>query len=434
MPNTQLIYHLAPDLKSIPQIKHILHNNEKLIGQNISSEQIPIKSESKNSTCSNSLNLVNDPKFWTELIKLFIQFPLPTESTFNIKNFNPAKLSQPLLIAIYYSGYQHRSQKPPELTQYMDQLFKVNLKKVLFMPSLQNIQALYIYCQVLFANGEISLTRICFTALSRMLYSLGIHLDSDKFDLNTNFNRKLIFRRVSIFDSSLVGVYKFTPNYIVELPKFWDGLYDVRWYLTPSKWSGFEEEKFVENHLKASITVINNKFYDKTCIIMDFTNNSSTKGLRNDKLFKTKLKALSLAYSEVLGLNQNLKWSYPQQAAIIEEFELSAKVSYTHLSLILLEYWKLNRQSKDYELSQKTLEFSIGLFELISQIESYKAEVFYYYLIGFSLLSNIKDFDKADKSKALKVLGKLKVIVGKNHNEFNSLNFLLFGTGLKLLN
>ncbi|KXN67338.1 hypothetical protein CONCODRAFT_19680 [Conidiobolus coronatus NRRL 28638] len=414
VPNTQLIYHLSPDLKNIPQIKQILDKNEKIIDQYISSISIPNNRDPNSCICSNSLNLVNDPNFWTELIKLYIEFCLPSD---DLLFWIPAPIPKASRInSIHESIIQSKSKKDSIHAKFA------------------NIQALYIYCQVLFNNGEISLTRNCFATLSRMLYALGIHLDAAKFDLDTNFNRKLILRRVSIFDISLAGTYKFYPNYIVELPKFSNALYDINWYLTPSKWSKFEEKESIKEYLEASITVIKNKFYDKTCNIIDFTINSSTKALRNDKLVKTKLKSLNLAYSEVLGHSQNLKWSYPQQVKIIEKFELSVKVSYIHLSLILLECWKLNKQGKNPQLTQKTLKFSIGLFELISQSESYKTDVFYYYLLGFSLLSNIKDFDKEGKSKALEVLEKLKVIVEQNHHEFNNLNLLLLGTGLKLLN
>lgn len=125
VPFSQFIFHLIPELNSIPQIKTIvLSNIESNTGYT------DIKNSTKFVYSSDGLELLNKLSFWNELIKLHsISCPVFAK-LLDLNDYNQNKIPQTLLIAVYYGGYQFRKDKPTKLTEYIERLFDLNLKKL----------------------------------------------------------------------------------------------------------------------------------------------------------------------------------------------------------------------------------------------------------------------------------------------------------------
>jgi hypothetical protein len=77
------------------------------------------------------LSEVYNPKFWAELIRLYLikchaQSPIFKLNTFGLKN-----TPQSILIAAYCKGYLFYSSKTKELTAYINQLAKQNVNRII---------------------------------------------------------------------------------------------------------------------------------------------------------------------------------------------------------------------------------------------------------------------------------------------------------------
>jgi hypothetical protein len=322
----------------------------------------------------------------------------------------------------------------------MDRLFKANLKRVFYIPRLENIQALYIYCQIYFNNGDISLTRTCLATLSRMCYALGIYLSTKKFDLSTNFNRKILLRRLITFDSFLSGPYKFFNNNFQEIPTYDEKLYDTSWYL-PSRecidqLGEFNEETRV---LSANLIITNNRLYDKTIQVMDLPNNQNlgNNSAKINKLVENRLKMLEYEYFyanfQLNELRQQFSSNSPKNLIILEEFESSIKVSYFHIYLVIIEYQRLNQQTLNPSILSKTLYLTNALFALVSTSAIYKNNTFYNYLIGFTYLNIVKSLTLDERANVMRNFEALVEVLEGNFEEFDSLNLLMFRTGMRLI-
>ncbi|KXN67336.1 hypothetical protein CONCODRAFT_87023 [Conidiobolus coronatus NRRL 28638] len=436
VPSSQLIFNWVLEFKKIPQITALLEFNRnkvpciKSLGQNFD-KVINFKIS----------NIISNQSFWRELIRLYVIHSYSFESTLNLKYLNPSKLPQNLLIPIYYCGYQFYGLKFPELTEYMEHLFKANLKRVIFAPRLENIQALYIYCQIYFSNGDISLTRACLAALSRMCYSLGIPLNTKKFDINTNFNRKISLRRLITFDLYLAGPYKFFNKNFHETPAYDEKLYDKSWYLPSRECIEQLGEFNCESRvLSANLIVINTRFHDRTVEVMNLPNNQNINDnfSRISKLVENKLRILDFEYIHANSLISNLKQQFssksPENLIIIQEFESSIKVSYYHIYLVIIEYQRLNQLTLDPSILSKTLYLTNALFALVSTSVIYKNNTFYNYLIGFTYLNIIKSLSIEERVDVMRNFESLVEVLEGNFEEFDSLNLLLFRAGMKLIN
>ncbi|KXN67341.1 hypothetical protein CONCODRAFT_87026, partial [Conidiobolus coronatus NRRL 28638] len=101
VPLSQFVFHLAPELKKIPQIQAIISSNM----ENLPSSDDSSDNELFFNQHMGDLELVYKPEFWKDLIRLYItnyQHEIPL---FNLKYFDIYKISQPLLVAIYFCGY-----------------------------------------------------------------------------------------------------------------------------------------------------------------------------------------------------------------------------------------------------------------------------------------------------------------------------------------
>jgi hypothetical protein len=109
------------------------------------------------------------------------------------------------MAAIYYSGYKSQPDQPEELTVYMENYAKENLKFLIRQCSLSAVQALLIYFAVYYHEGNIPLHFTCRAHATRIGYALGIHLDNKVFSKLEKYNRRLVLvklRGINIVGSS----------------------------------------------------------------------------------------------------------------------------------------------------------------------------------------------------------------------------------------
>ncbi|KXN64845.1 hypothetical protein CONCODRAFT_13816 [Conidiobolus coronatus NRRL 28638] len=319
IPIFQLVFNFCRDLMLLPQIRGIVSENKRFIpNEDVEANMRNIKEVRTKATW---LSLVYNEEFWEELILLYLTNHHICCAFFHLKDLQANKISRPLITAIYYMGYLCRQDNPDELTNYMKTLAKNQFKKILFKPSLQNIQALCIYFYI-FLKDDARFARAILAQITRMCYSIGAHIDTDMFSDCTNYNRKTIIRKVAYLNKNISGCLKIKPNYLLDIPNFDSSLYEPHWHLLDYK---FKLKNFdVEERLVLSkATVIHNRFRDSALIPTSFTN-LSTKPENVAELCLIKLDKLSLAFSAIKNSYSELIEIYPNSELIIEDMKVLA--------------------------------------------------------------------------------------------------------------
>ncbi|KXN70179.1 hypothetical protein CONCODRAFT_7323 [Conidiobolus coronatus NRRL 28638] len=427
VPFSQFIFHLVPELKSIPQIKSIIAKNiRKVIGK--ASEQDNIIQMLP--TAGSGLELLNKPWFWADLIRLYVLNYSGYAQLFNFDIFDPSKIPQTLLIPIYYTGYKYREHKPSKLTEYMERLFDYNFKKVIYSPSLSNLQALYIYMNDYFGSGKISLSRACLARITRMSYTLGIHIDTSRFGDSLNFERKNLFREISAFDTAFSGSFKLKYNCIPEPPVLDPNLYKLEKYLVPDSLTNCKYSNSRLNSLKAAMNSLKKIYGNKTIELIRFDLITATNDIELEKICIDRLSSLERAYIDLAASISRLKVEYREYAKDINDFENEFHPSRFHVALIILEYGRINQFHPSQVLLQKTLDTCdnmLNYFELNPGLA-----YFYYYLICFTYLSLIKLASSIEKVNIITRVNKIFNTL-KPPDEFNNLNYLMLATALKTI-
>jgi hypothetical protein len=426
VPFSQFIFHLIPELKNIPQIKSIVTKNMKKVNGKSSN----IKSVKSRIPCvDNGLELLNKHWFWLDLIRLHIVHYSEFVRLFSYINLNPSCTPQTLLIAIYYSGYQYRKDKPPVLTKYMERLFDLNFRKVIYKPSFQNLQALYIYMNEYFGSGKLSLSRACLAHITRMSYALGIHVNTNHFSNDTKFERKNMFQEISSFDLLFSGSFKLRPNYIAELPNLDPSLYRASKYLIPENLLNSEISNNRLNILKSTMNSLKKLYGNKTIELIRFDFISATNDIELENLCIDRVNLLNRSYNELTANMCELKKEYSEFTKEIEIFEIKFHPSRFHIALIILEYGRINQFNSSQALLRETLKVCDSMYFYLHQNPN--TLDFHNYLLCFTYLSILKQLDQIESGIIISRV--TNIFQTLSPDEFNNLNYLMLSSALKII-
>jgi hypothetical protein len=443
IPLSQLVISLGTDFLNLGHVKRLINSN------NIASNGIKTISRESYETAGGLDNLkqIFDPKFWRELIRLYITHVHPYVAFFNLQTFNPSKIPKPILIALYYKGYTYYPHKTPELTDYMNNLAKVQLKTIIFTPNFQNFHALTIYCSSYHSAEHTKLTRAYLAQLTRMAHCLGVHVNTERFEENFNYERQLIYRKIIMMNKYMSGPSNIYPNYIVDAPPNSKDLYpselDTLTFDDSLLSFGFSQ---VDLSLIAKLSELNNKFkdYSITLVWFNLTANFIKKG-ELEAYCTTKLSKLKQIYDKTLLNYDKLAVSYSSQIKLVLQSRELITLSYIKETLDILEYWKFLSGSKvSQELVSQTIGNCQNLLQLSSKLKNFKVKFYYLYLIGFTLIRLYKVVGLGERKEILAVLDAVRELVGsggggrggtgrEGNNELGKFNGLIFNTGLKLI-
>jgi hypothetical protein len=419
IPIFQLVFNLSRELILLPQIKGIITENKKFIPNG--TEKINISKINDVRIKATGLSLIYNNEFWEELILLYLTKHHIRCAYFHLKDLQIKKISQPLITAIYYMGYLFRQDKPDELTDYMRKLAKNQFKKILFKPSLQNIQALSIYFYT-FINDDAKLARAILAQITRMCYSIGLHIDTNMFSDYANYNRKTLIRKVGHLNKNISGCLRVKPNYLLDVPSFDSTLYKPHWHLLDPtlKLESFDTE---DRNILSKATAIHNRFKDSALITTSFTN-LNTKPEDIAELCIIKLKNLSFAYSVTKNGYYELNEIYPNNKVIIDEIEYAESLYYM-LQNSIIEYWLLKGQINS-RLIQIILEYSSKLLQTHSSMAGKSYSIYPLFCLSFAYFKIFNNCTYTQKQLIIENLKLIKSYLVSNPYSYYDLSYLLF--------
>ncbi|KXN65684.1 hypothetical protein CONCODRAFT_12661 [Conidiobolus coronatus NRRL 28638] len=175
----------AKKLQSVPKIQKLIENHEELSSYKV------YYPKSHTPPYTSPLKLLTKSSFWESLLNVYFKSFYDSIPIFSIAQFNPKTAPESLLAAIYYTGYKSQPDQPKELTLYMDNYAKANLKLLIRECSLSAIQALLLYFSVYYYEGNAPLHYHCRAHATRIGYALGIHLDNKIFSELEKYTRRL---------------------------------------------------------------------------------------------------------------------------------------------------------------------------------------------------------------------------------------------------
>lgn len=422
---------LSWDLKSIPHINWILDSNQNIIPaahavKNTDAYQIP--------PVARSLQILTNPMFWEELIRLHITKFHSIVPAFNLRYFNPRIMDQALLSAIYYSGYQLYADKTDQLTEYMESFSQSNLKRIRFRPSLANAQALVIYSYIYKNQGNLALGRTYDAHLIKMCECLGIHIDSNLFDESSNYNRRILFLKMAAFNHNMSGSLRPYLCFVPDLPEYNSSLYHESWQTLPAAFSHYGDADPTKRELDSIFTSINHQYSNQILYLLSIKKEYKLTKEEYQALGKSNLEQITIFFNAHMEKYELLRLKYPMYGTEIDGFINLLKMAYYGISIAIVDQLKIvQRKSEKYQLT-KIYEACNELTDLtLSSAENDLVTQFHVYVACLTYISYYKHLSKAQKLVASTKFQKIyeKLLPMENLNNFM---YLIIHIGKKLIN
>ncbi|KXN72364.1 hypothetical protein CONCODRAFT_69062 [Conidiobolus coronatus NRRL 28638] len=416
-------------LVNLPQIKGLLSKSDYLIpdSNNNSSDE-----EELEHIELSGLSEIFKPDFWLELIKLYIlNFHIQTP-LFNLKHFDIAKLPQSLLTSIYCFGYNFKTDKTPELTDYMAKLAQSNVNRILFKTNLANAKALFIHHYNYYYAGKFIEGRAIIVHLTRMCHALGVHVDTKPIYNSVEFDRGSLYRNLALSHENLSTVYNLRPGFGVEIPNFNPTLYDSHWQLLNENTNNLLNLNPMKMEYYSKLCSLANEFRDKSLDVLDFSNFTNLNDEQITNLCLTKYNEL-LSQSLIISVEfRKLKQQYSSYSTDL--FLTYEKIQYYYLFnyLLVFEFGRLKSNQLTPQLTRKILEIGSLTLEALQKIDDSSSLTYFYYLLGFNLMGIYNYLSADDKQLARDKLGVLFYSV-KGFDKMSHLNYSLFVSGLNLI-
>jgi hypothetical protein len=118
---------------------------------------------------------------------------------FSLVNFDPKTAPESLLSAIYFAGFLMQPGHHVDVASYMKTYAICNVKKILFTVKLSSVQALGIYANAFYLNGNPSLSRACLYHLFRIGHVMGISINRKNIPILDQYNRKIVYGDMLIY-------------------------------------------------------------------------------------------------------------------------------------------------------------------------------------------------------------------------------------------
>ncbi|KXN67344.1 hypothetical protein CONCODRAFT_10623 [Conidiobolus coronatus NRRL 28638] len=435
-PLSCLIGELGWSIKRMPQIKRMIDSNLSLI---------PIATANIEDTSifevreTNGLELLYNPKFWTDLIRLYVVKQHPYLPIFNLKYFDLNLVPQALLVGIYCTGYSFWTKKSPELDHYMEQLAKRNISRVLFKPNISNLQALLLHCILFYSQCKVTEGRALLSHITRVSYLIGIHIQSGKFSSQVIYNRDLLYRKILFWQRNLNTVYKLVPSYELDVPKLIPNLYYDNWHELSKSTSAVLG--LIENEVSvlSQLASLNVQYLDQSLLTLVFPVIKSQSDEEIEKMCWTRYNKLSkdfIKLSEEIKLLELRHSNCKKSSYLLQNLvdEKSLKIFYLDFYLVIFEFGRLNTSQLSTEFLDKTIEICDSILDMSFKSDLTEGAIEVSYLAGLTYMSM---FTNLSEAKKLEIVSKLEIL-SKTFNDTldkdNLFNYLIFNCGKKLIN
>jgi hypothetical protein len=329
-------------------------------------------------------------------------------------------------------GYNRRKLKTKELSDYMDQLEKNNMKSILFKPSLSNAQALLLHCNSLYYNFKVVKGRACFLHVIKMCYALGIHIDTDRFDDWENYNRRAIYAKALEINLFTYSVFK--AFYKIEFQfqfQFDSQLYDASWQLLPKLVLDRLKLNDDEAKLISIATVLSNKFLDQCMHHMIFSQPLPKSDDEIENICLHKYYTLKKIYSSICKEFEILRLNFAHCLDTIDLSHDFLTVPYACAGLVILELGRRRMTSVNQKFIYKSIELCFKALNTAPNAKLNQSRIFNYYYASISLITLIKYVDQHQKREMKAIFKVLKTKFLHILKNESILPYLIFNYGEK---
>jgi hypothetical protein len=434
-PTSQLFGEFGLDFRGLNQIQSLVDKSKQTLKFSSSNAQtIKFTAAEDFASKQRGLEDISKKNFWEDLIKLYLLHFHLNLPVFNLPSTTAIfNLPQPLLISIYCWGYICRKRKTPQLTEYMDKLAHNNVNRIIFKPSLSNCQALYIQYYNYYRRGKIREGRACINHLTRMCYSLGLHLDSQLFHPQQNYNRSNLFLNILCSQKNINTVYMVFPGFEYELENWNTNLFNPEWYRLPLKVRNLLNLSDGEDELFSRLSALKNRSKVEYLAQIKFPPNLAQ--YTNDQIEKIcllKLQKLKINYFNVYREYEALKSQFNSRCSDLSSNLEMVTLHYLQSSLLILEYGRLKSNPPTPTLLTKTVNILDEILSItLSSSTNYKNYLDLNYLVGFTYL---QIFGKLDYFKRREVFEKYEKLIEFNMvGDYQLLQYLVLCCGFKLI-
>jgi hypothetical protein len=418
-----------PGIQNIPKFKHFIDTKIETLPPVTNAFKIyympmPI---------ARPLQLIYQQSFWDSLLEVYFEEFHTVYPVFSIKSFNPKTCSSNLLSAIYYLGFNFQTEYHEDLKNYMDKYAELTVKKTLKSDNLENCQALFIFAYIKYLSGDLEGAKFLQAYLTRMAYSLGLHLDCKHLPPVVRYNRKLTFTNIKWININIAGSYNFAPNYLTEYGESDVTLFDPRWQ-KPDETTYINYNTEDENEAYSTSITVFHKFQDACADLIWIPSFYSLESDSFMASWNSRLKKLSQLFGKSTLAFLTLKQKFKKHTSKLQINENQVKMHYHFCILELYEI--LKHRNNGLKPDQQTIVLSNcdALFDCLkeSNIPSPFLQV-YAYLVALHYLNiyphSFSLQKKRTKERLQQVINYLK---GKFLKIF-SLNYLMLEVGFDLI-
>ncbi|KXN72363.1 hypothetical protein CONCODRAFT_4805 [Conidiobolus coronatus NRRL 28638] len=425
-PVSRLLGSRSSQICKLPSIKYIIDSNLYLIPLNE-----PDRDNRIIGLFNYGLSEVYNPKFWTELIRLYLIEWHPLCPIFNLNSLNLQTMSQSLLTAVYCVGYLHYPSQTRELTDYINHLAKRNVNRATWKTSIANLQALILHHQIFDMQSRVDESNAYIMHLIRMSYSLGIHSNTSKFNFVDRQTRKLIYWIMIKQRGIMNTIHKSYPIASVEFPKFSPCDYDPQFHLLhddvlKSVNITKEEAEFI-----SLLTTQNMKYSDKTLEYVYFEEFTNISDENLEDMCFERYRQLTKDYALNIKGYLELEQKCSKYTNIYTLDSGSMEAYYLYLSLLIFEYARHVIKSPSHKLIAQTIEICEKLLEITLTRPENNYLPWFTYLSALTYMTLVKYLLPAKKQKFISNFNLLKLILSEYAEGTNTLTYLIFDQGLK---
>ncbi|KXN64705.1 hypothetical protein CONCODRAFT_14094 [Conidiobolus coronatus NRRL 28638] len=354
-PISELTSRFYYNYDKLPQLKHLM---DKISIQY--SSKPPINSVNNKTLVDIKPGLEELVKleFWTELFRSYILESHIYHPILPLNCLDLLDSSHPVLIAIYCYGFMYKSKKSQELNDYMDNLEKKNLKRVQFKPCISNIYALFIHYRILYKRGDIKKAESLLAQLSRMSYSLGVHLESNLFESDFQCSKNLLFNIIISNQVNISSIYKTEICLEYHKPSI-NSAKNSKLQLLPEdlrRLLNYSDEEWF--HI-SELCSLNYMYSNQAVVCLNFCQ-LATQDRELESYCYIQYSRWMRVYEAVMDEFQkiNLKFNHNLKLNLYEDMIL---VNYLKVSLLIMEYWRYKSATMSQVILNETFELSIKL-------------------------------------------------------------------------
>jgi hypothetical protein len=368
-------------------------------------------------------------EFWADLFRTYILESHIYHPIFPLNCLDITDSSHPVLIAIYCYGFMYKPNISQELKDYMNNLEKKNLKRIQLKPCLSSIYALFIHSQILYRRREIKKSEFLLAHLTRMSYSLGVHLECNLFEKDFQCSKNLLFNIIISNSFNNSSIYK--PEICLEYHKpSTNSVKDSNLQILPEdlrRFLNYSNEEWLHISEVCSLN------YMYSCQAVDSLNffQLSIQGHELESYCYIQYSRWMRVYEAVMEKFQKIKLKFNHNFPELNLCEDMIVVNYLRVSLLIVEYWRYKSTTISQIILNETFELSFKL--LLSYLNTQNKQINSYicYYSSFTLLSICQYVDRTKSDNVGSLIQQVLNVKRDQLIKYNLLYYSILSSSVK---